>query len=367
MKKVLLTVSGAIPEDIKTQIAEGKRPEADYIALSRTLDADLLDYSKARQMAGWFGKLLEKIGGPNLLLAWCCCWLRKNYQVVFTDGEQVGIPFALLLKFFGFGSRPRHLMIVHILSVPKKMIFFDRLGLAKYVDIFFVYSTWQKRFIETRWKVPPQRVVFTPFMVDTNFFDPVHALPDRLSMYLNGQLRQPVGNDKQPPLICAVGLEFRDYPTLVEAIRGLHVILVIAAASPWSKRKSTVSDRDIPENVIVQRFSQLELRDLYAASRLVVMPLYPVNFQAGVTAILEAMAMEKAVICSRTPGQTDVVLENQTGIYVPPTDPAAMRAAILDLLSNPEKAEALGRNGRQRVREQMSLDCYVKNLKAYMN
>jgi hypothetical protein len=35
-------------------------------------------------------------------------------------------------------------------------------------------------------------------------------------------------------------------------------------------------------------------------------PLLDVPFQAGVTTILEAMAMEKTVICSRTLGQTDV-------------------------------------------------------------
>jgi hypothetical protein len=172
MNDVLLTVSGAIDPDVEAQIERGERPLADYVAMARTFNADLIDYAKARQQAGFFGKLLEKIGGPNLLLAWICFLLRKKYRVIFTDGEQIGLPLALFLKFFGFGSRPRHLMIVHILSVGKKMILLDLLGLQSHIDIFFVYATRQKEFIEDRWKVPGDRVVFTPFMVDADFFAP---------------------------------------------------------------------------------------------------------------------------------------------------------------------------------------------------
>jgi glycosyltransferase involved in cell wall biosynthesis len=96
------------------------------------------------------------------------------------------------------------------------------------------------------------------------------------------------------------------------------------------------------------------------------MPLYNVNFQAGVTALLEAMAMELAVICSRTPGQTDVVVEGQTGIYVPPENPEALRAAICRLLEQQTEAERMGKNGRQRIIEKMSLERYVEGLLPYV-
>jgi glycosyltransferase involved in cell wall biosynthesis len=356
MKNVLLTVSGNIAPDIDEQIAQRKRPMADYIAMARAFNADLLDYRQARQDAGWFGKLLDKVGGDNLLLAWRCFRLRRAYPVIFTDGEQVGIPLALFFKFLGIGRRARHLMISHILSVPKKMVLFDWLELASQIDLFFPYATWQKNFIESRWKVPPERVIFTPFMVDTNFFAPEMAL---------GDSHLPLPADPSIPVICAVGLEFRDYPTLIQAVKGLNVHLVIAAASPWSKRADTTVQQEIPENVSVQRFSQYELRNLYAVSRFTVMPLFNVNFQAGVTAILEAMAMERAVICSRTPGQTDVVVEGETGMYVPPQDPAALRQAIQELLDEPQVCAEMGKKARQRILDEMSLECYVKRLAPY--
>jgi len=348
MANVLLTVSGTIAPDLETQIASGLRPQADYQALAAAFGADLIDYARARQSMGYVGRWIERIGGPNLLLAWACFRQRQNYRVIFTDGEQVGLPFALLCKLGG-RQGITHLMIVHILSVGKKMALLDHFSLQAYIDTFFVYSTWQKRFIEERWQVPPAQVVHTPFMVDSDFFAPaqVTAQPRRM--------------------ICAVGLEFRDYPTLVEAVRDLDVDVVIAAASPWSKRADSTQQAALPANVTVRKFSQFELRQLYADSSFVVMPLYYVNFQAGVTAILEAMAMAKAVICSRTPGQTDVIEEGTTGLYVPSGDAQALRERIEFLLDNPALATQMGQAGRQRIETEMNLEHYTVRLQQHVH
>ena len=77
--------------------------------------------------------------------------------------------------------------------------------------------------------------------------------------------------------------------------------------------------------------------------------------------------MGKAVVCSRTPGQTDVVVEGETGLYVPPEDPRALREAIQYLLDQPELREQMGQNGRRRIEQEMSLACYVERLNAYVN
>lgn len=350
-KRVILTVSGHIQADIREQIAAGKRPKADYLELARSFDADLVDYAAARTIAGRTGALLEKLGGPNLVLAYACWKIRKSCQAIFTDGEQVGLPLAALLKFTPGPRRPRHLMIVHVISEPKKTAFLDWLGVQTAIDRFITYSRWQQRFIEERWKPGPGRVLWTPFMVDHVFFSPEQVKPASSSR------RQ----------ICAVGLERRDYETLLRAVDGLDVHVVIAAASPWAKHAEGVATRTIPANVTVQKFTQHELRQLYADSSFMVMPLENVKFQAGVTAILECLAMGKAVICSRTPGQTDVISEDDNGRYVPPGDPAALRTEIERLLSQPEEAGRLGSNGRKLIEREMSLDLYVERLTGYLH
>src|SRR5215470_7948504 len=145
-KRVVLTVSGVIPPDIREQIAKGERPRADYLELATGFDADLVDYVAARKIAGRMGAVLEKLGGPNLVLAFACWKIRKNYRAIVTDGEQVGLPLATLLKLTP-GVRPRHLMIVHVISEPKKTLFLDWLGVQSAIDRFITYSRWQQRFI----------------------------------------------------------------------------------------------------------------------------------------------------------------------------------------------------------------------------
>lgn len=352
MADVLLTVSGVVDPDIAAQVARGARPRADYAEMARAFAADLMDHAEARRRGGAVGRALELIAGADAMLAWACFASRHRYRAIFTDGEQVGIPLACFAKFCAPGRRrPRHLMIAHTLAVRKKMVFFDWLRVQSHVDRFLVYSTWQKRFIEDRWRVPPDRVTRIPFMVDTEFFAPA-----------------PAGSpgSGEPPMICSVGVEGRDYATLLEAVQGLDVRVIVAAASLWSSRRDPIWTRAVPPNVAVRRFSQAELRQVYGDSRFMVMPLRDVNYQAGVTAILEAMAMSRAVICSRTPGQTDVIVEGETGIYVAPGDPAALRVAIQHLLAHPEEAERMGRAGRRLVERAMSLDGYVRLLSRYV-
>jgi glycosyltransferase involved in cell wall biosynthesis len=344
---VLITVSGVIDAETAKQMETGLRPRPDYLELARALNADLLDYPRARAAGGKVGRILERAAGPNLMLAWACLTLSNRYRAILTDGEQVGIPLALMMKLRPRSSgRPRHIMIGHLLSASKKLPFFDVLRAQSNIDLFVVYASWQRRFAEGRLRVPASRVLLTPFMVDASFFSPDRVVASPRNM------------------IFSAGLEFRDYPTLMEAVEPLDVSLVLAASSPWSKRSSSTASRRIPPNVAVGRFLWAELRQMYADSRFVVMPLYDVEFQAGVTAILEGMAMGKAVICSRTRGQTDVVQEGVTGMYVPPGDVAAMRRVIVHLLENPEEAARMGANARKLIEEEMNIDAYASRLKA---
>ncbi len=347
MADILLTVSGNIPGDLEMQVSEKTRPRSDYLELAHRLPADLLDYAGALAEGGGFAHLIGKVLGSNAALAWVCYIQRGKYQVIFTDGEQVGIFLALLFRFLGRGKQQtRHMMITHKLTVPKKLLFFDWFGIEKTIDVFLVYSTYQKQFIQDRLGAAPEKVIWIPFQVDQEFFVPDTSI------------------EREPGLICSAGLEFRDYPTLIDALKGSEVKVILAAASPWSKRSDSSKQRVLPNNVSAQRFSLFDLRRLYARSSLVVVPLFATDFQAGVTTILEAMSMGKAVIVTRTQGQTDVVEDNFSGIYVPVGDSSALRDAIHRLLDNPQEAARLGRNARAKVESQFNLDYYVWLLKS---
>jgi glycosyltransferase involved in cell wall biosynthesis len=239
-------------------------------------------------------------------------------------------------------------MIVHIMSVRKKVVVFKALCLRKRVDRMFVYATRQRDLAVATLRMRPAQVQLTSFMVDTEFFSTERVEPNQRRM------------------ICAAGLEFRDYDTLVEAVRDLDVEVVIAAASPWSKRTSDVGAEALPTNVTLCKLSLFELRQLYADALFVVVPLRESDFQAGVTTILEAMAMSKAVVCTKTAGQTDVLVDGDTGLYVKPGDVKALRSAICSLLDNPTESRRLGRGGRRWVVANADISIYVDRLARFV-
>jgi glycosyltransferase involved in cell wall biosynthesis len=343
-RPVLLTVSGTIPGDLADSVDQGRRPRPDYLELAKVLDADVIDHAEAERSSGRTGRVLARLGGEHLRLAWECFRRRKQYDMVFTDGEQVGFPLA---AFFRVTRRtPSHVTIGHRLSAGKKVLVHRLLGLQRRIDRMLVYAEPQRRVAVDTLGYRPEQVVLASFMVDTQFWRPEHVEVAT----------------RHRPLICAVGQELRDYPTLVEAVRGLDVDVVIAAASPWSKRADSSAGIDLPVNVEARGFNLFDLRQLYADATLVVVPLVETDFQAGITTILEAMAMGKAVICTRTSGQIDTIVDGENGRYVPAEDAPALRSAIEELLGNAGEAARLGVAGQQWVRQHADIEVYAARL-----
>lgn len=82
--------------------------------------------------------------------------------------------------------------------------------------------------------------------------------------------------------------------------------------------------------------------------------------------LLQASASAVPVVASRAGGIPEAVMDGETGILVPPGDPAALASALSSLLSGPERARAMGRAGRALVRERFSVDRMVEgNLAVY--
>jgi glycosyltransferase involved in cell wall biosynthesis len=98
-----------------------------------------------------------------------------------------------------------------------------------------------------------------------------------------------------------------------------------------------------------------------------VIPLYETDFQAGITSILEAMAMGKPVIVTRTAGQTDTIIDGETGIYVKPGDVAELRGKIQALLASDAARRRLGEAGRQAFLMEFTLDHLVERISAVAN
>ncbi len=75
--------------------------------------------------------------------------------------------------------------------------------------------------------------------------------------------------------------------------------------------------------------------------------------------VLEAMALARPVVVTRAPGCLEVVQDGRTGLVVGQDDDQALAAALIELLTAPDRATEMGRQGLARVEAVYSLQ---KNL-----
>jgi glycosyltransferase involved in cell wall biosynthesis len=96
-----------------------------------------------------------------------------------------------------------------------------------------------------------------------------------------------------------------------------------------------------------------DAKELMANAAIVVLPS---TTEGLPMTLLEAMARGRAVVATSVGGTPEVVEDGVTGLLVPPGDVAALRDALTQLLSDPERRKAMGTAGRARVAERFSLD-----------
>lgn len=325
-----------------------ERPRKDYVVLSKLLDADVIDNHFIARHAHPAARALSR---ANMVAGQVAeVFLRGDrYAHVLAWADRLGLPLATLYKLTG--GRRDVVMVSTWATRPRKALFFRPLRVDSHLAKIFARSL-QADLMAERLGVPREKLQVEPRGVDERFWRPMPEVP--------------VEN-----LLCSVGWEARDYRTLIDAVRGLDVKAELAVGAiakplltdttgPVAATLKEIAGGGLPPNVELTQRKPRELRALYARSKLVVITVKDVEFDAGVTATTEAMAMGKAVVASRTPGIADLFQDGQQGLYVPPGDPAALRAAIARLLAHPEEAERMGRAGREKVEREHTLDACMR-------
>ncbi len=94
-----------------------------------------------------------------------------------------------------------------------------------------------------------------------------------------------------------------------------------------------------------------EVAPWYRAMDILAMP----SFSEGMPcAALEGMCLGLPLLASHVGGVPEVVLDNRTGLLLPPGDAEALASALLVLAGNPIRRQAMGEAGRQRALEHFS-------------
>lgn len=172
----------------------------------------------------------------------------------------------------------------------------------------------------------------------------------------------------QPEFVLSCGKTYRDFRVIADAFDEMDVSLKMICPS-------SVDDVPMPDNVerisrgeVDASVSYAELKEKYyrrALCVLISLQPDPDNQRAvGFTNLLEAMAMGRPVVVTRTGAIVDEidVEKHGVGFFCEPGDARSMRSAINYLAEHPEEAEKMGRRGRQLCESHYNTDRYANGL-----
>lgn len=194
--------------------------------------------------------------------------------------------------------------------------------------------------------------------------------PEILHPGTNPERFAPVPSPPQgPPILLTVarlvprkGIDtvLQAFPPLLERFPRLQYWIVGDGPSRESLARQTRQLGLLDAVRFMQNVTDTELPQIYRRAAIFVMPARA-DYHAGSVegfgiVYLEASASGLPVVAARAGGAAEAVIENETGLLVPPDDPAALEQALARLLSDPERRQRMGRAGRRWVEREMNWD-----------
>jgi glycosyltransferase involved in cell wall biosynthesis len=185
----------------------------------------------------------------------------------------------------------------------------------------------------------------------------------------NGQaIRQMIGAPNGAVLLGTIANLFprkgyevmlRALPAIIRTVPTVQYLIVGSDESGYADRLERLAQElKIADHVHMVGF-QDPVQPFLAALDLYVHPALMEGF--GI-AVVEAMAMGKAVVATTTGGLPEVVAQGETGLLVPPGDAESLAVAVVSLLEDQVRREQMGRNGMVRAQERFSLAASVMQM-----
>ncbi len=275
------------------------------------------------------------------------CRRRLNdADVVFSTVDTVGIPLALLARR-GLVRPP---IVYAAIGLPERLIQLRnararRMFLDAYRRLHTIVAYgWGEVEALRDWLGdcgPP--VVFVPFGVDTTYFAP--------------QAGTTADTD-----IVSIGADPR---------RDFDLLLALARAHPeWSFRLVLTKDAarslaTVPGNVTVEADLSFDgVRDRLASARAVVLPVRDNSYSGATTVLLQAMAVGRPVVVSRTAAiTTGYHLDDGVNCrLVSPGSLDELDAAARELLADDLHAATLGARARETVERSLTWSRYTETM-----
>ena len=261
--------------------------------------------------------------------------------------------YGLLGVLTGFHPLVISVWGTDIFSFPKKSFLHKNLIQYLFKRADKILSTSKSMLIETE-KYTNKNIEITPFGVDiTKFFK-----ADVDSLFKKEDIV--IGIVKSLEDVYGIEFLISAFSLLKERKHNNIKLLIVGGGSQEKKLKKLVQDLKITNDTVFAGFiPNNEVPKYYNMISIAAVTSKEESF--GVSAV-EAMACEIPIVVTNVGGLKEVVINNKTGLVVPPEDPTSIANAIEKLLLNKSLSKKLGNSGREHVIKNYSLDQSIKNM-----
>lgn len=141
-------------------------------------------------------------------------------------------------------------------------------------------------------------------------------------------------------------------PKVIESCDDVRFILV--GDGPDFERIKSLSDSyGLSDDKVLFTGTRTDSLELMSASDVFVLSS---RWEGLPYTIIEAMMMEKPVVATNVDGIPEAVEDGATGLLVPPQDPSALTAALIESLGDKDASASMGKQGRAVFEERFLLD-----------
>jgi glycosyltransferase involved in cell wall biosynthesis len=194
--------------------------------------------------------------------------------------------------------------------------------------------------------------------VDPGIVSVVHSGVVPPGVVAGTDIRREFGIGPEEKLIGTVGelVEAKGQCHLIEAVPQIlkkyptAKLMIVGSGELETELKKLASRLGVSDSIIFTGFRKgigncLEAFDLF---------VLPSVMEGLNNSIIEAMMVGKPVVATDTGGVSEIVTHGETGLLVPPGNPASLAEATLELLESPERASTLASAGREYAMENLT-------------
>lgn len=214
-------------------------------------------------------------------------------------------------------------------------------------DKVVVTTALMAQMVKEQYDVPSSKVVIIPNYVVTNVFTPAQT-----------------NHGSTPRRLCFIGRleKQKNLLALLTALKGLDVTLDIVGSGSLRGKLETIAEKNNLQVNFLGNISNFNLPDVISAADIYIQPSL---YEGHPKTIIEAMACGVAVIAGDSPGIHDLITHRQNG-FLCDTTSEGIRAAVVDVLADPDLRRRMGEAARQYAVHNFSLERVVEmELKLY--